>query len=33
MAFYLTGLTLSLLMGWMAFNLHRREDIASAGED
>ena len=33
LAFYLTGLLLSLLMGWMAFNLYRRDDIASAGED
>ena len=33
MAFYATGLLVSLPMGWMAFNLHRRADIASAGED
>jgi MFS family permease len=33
MAFYATGLLLSLSMGWMAFNLHKRTDIASAGED
>ena len=33
LAFYATGLLLSLLMGWTAFNLHRRKNIASAGED
>ena len=33
MAFYATALLLSLPMGWMAFNLFKRTDIASAGED